>query len=59
MTQNEAHTKALKTFARSGQSQLVILRTDHPHVPGDYFYSIAEAGKFAWTPGERIIERVA
>lgn len=58
MTLIEATEKALKTFARTGHPQLVILRTDHPHVAGDYFYTIAKSGKHAWTPGERLIMAV-
>lgn len=55
MTQLQAIEKAT-TFARErGTTALVICRTDHPSIAGDYFYAIPLADKHAWTPGERVL----
>jgi hypothetical protein len=44
---------ALRTYERSNSTAVIVLRTDHPHVDGDYYYAIQPADKHAWTDGER------
>lgn len=49
---------ALKNFAQikaTGSDCLIVKRTDHPHVAGDYFYAIRPADKRLWTAGEKAL----
>lgn len=40
---------------KRGEDALLILRTDHPHIAGDWFYAIKTADKRKWTAGERAL----
>jgi hypothetical protein len=51
-------TIALVKYGRlidGGADAIIVKRTDHPHVSGDYFYAIRRDDKHAWTPGETIL----
>lgn len=56
---NASHaTIALVKYGRllsAGADAIIVKRTDHPHISGDYFYAIRRADKHAWTPGETIL----
>lgn len=58
MTTEESILSALRTFARirdTGSDCIIVKRTDHPDISGDYFYAIRPNEKHAWTPGETTI----
>lgn len=58
MTSEQSIHAALKGFAKiksAGSECLIIKRTDHPHVQGDYFYAIRPADKQAWTNAETVL----
>ncbi len=55
MDQAQAIEKAREKAARWGFHYLVIKRTDHPEVSGDYFYVIKDTDKRLWTDGEELI----
>jgi hypothetical protein len=40
----------------SSRPVLVIKRTDHPRVDGNYYYAIRADEKHAWTPGETVLD---
>lgn len=51
----ESILSALRAFGRrkdAGEECVIIRRSDHPYVDGDYFYAIAPAEKRHWTAGE-------
>jgi hypothetical protein len=48
-------TIALVKYGRlvnAGADAILVKRTDHPHISGDYFYAIRREDKHAWTSGE-------
>ncbi len=51
----QAIERARSKAEAQGIIWLVIKRTDHPMVAGDYFYAIADDDKHAWTVGEEVI----
>lgn len=55
MTRAQAISKAADAYNRTGVEQYAIVRTDHPHVNGDYCYVIAVDAKHAWTKGETVL----
>lgn len=57
MTLSETIAKAKDIFERTGEDVLVVYRSDHPVIKGDFFYAIKASDKRRWTPGEMEITR--
>lgn len=54
MTTAESINSALRNYARLDDA-ILIKRTDHPNVDGDYYYAIRRSEKRLWTAGETVL----
>lgn len=51
-------TVALIKYGRlrnAGADAIIVRRTDHPHVDGNYYYAIRRDAKHGWTGGESVL----